>query len=1649
MIKIKGQWQRISSLLLFIFCTIFCMNACTPQQTTKTEQQQAPTAFDLAKVRQDYKGVPLKVLDISERSKDGRNALAVTLSVPLDPAKDHQSFFNVSATNTSATGGGIVDGGWVLDASGKVAWFSHTNPKSDYEVTVYQGLVAGNGAVLGSNSTAQITTRNLQPSVNFDSDGAFLVKGLHNGLPIVSVNIPEVNIDFFRIKADQYQQFFDYAGTGNYYYWNMQRILKLGELAYSGRYDLKAPINTRTKRNIDTGAIAELKQAGLYLAVMQPAGDYHNMQVVWFSVTDLGLHARQYKNRIDVHISSLTSGKPLGEVKVSLINDQSIVVKESKTTAQGLASLNSDGKNVRLIVAQTADQYSVIQMRKPALDLSAFDLGQRPQLPVELFVYTPRDLFRPGEMIDFSGLIRDGDGHKTLAAVLNGQIKRPDGSVAKHFKWQPQALGYYQYQWQIPATAVVGNWSLEVTGPLKTPISYRFKVEEFLPERMKLSFNHANKSPVVVNATKPLKVPVLGEYLYGAPAAGNRLSTLVKVSPWRSPVVSLKDYEFGDVNDKVEMKRFDLNDLTLNDKGQGQIVVNSHWQASKSPLKVRLISSLYESGGRPVTRSYAGLVWPDESLIGIRSSFGHSDEKSGPTANSRVSFDIVKANLAGELQAATNLDVKLIREDRQYFWVFNDNRGWHYDWSDKEFTEVSQILNIKAGAAAKVEMGVSYGYYRLEVSDLASKQISSIRFHAGDNWYERWQNVNQGSQAARPDKVAIALDKQHYKAGDVAKVTIVPPTSGEAIVMVEGSGPLWMQRITVAKEGTTVDIPIGADWQQHNLYVTAVVLRKGDNKQSITPKRSFGLAFLPLDRQDRQLQVTIDTPEKVLPLQTVNAQVKVTDSTGVVLNEPVYVTLAAVDVGVLSISNFATPAPFEYFFGQRRYEVTSRDIYDQVIELNDGQKARLRFGGDADLAHGGKAPQSEVQIVSLFSGLVEVNNGVAAIDLKLPDFNGRVRLMAVAFSPDQYGHNEQEMTVAAPVVTQIAMPRFIATGDKATIALDINNLSGQAQTLTVDLQSSGPVKMTAKPQTINLDDQQSQTLKFAVQATGFKGQAQFDMTLSGVESDQQAAAIKRRWKLGVRPPYPAMIEQKSQLLSQGEKFTLTQKDISQLLSQTVDARLSVSSRANLNLPEQLENLLAYPYGCLEQTSSRAFPLTYATSKQQALLGLTPLGETERLKMINKGVERVGALQRNNGGFGLWSNSSREEHWLSAFVTDFLLSARDMGIDVPTPLIDKAMGRLKQYVNRGGRFFDERYSEDKKHYTFAYKAYAAYVLSRVNQAPLGSLRTLFDRQQSHAKTGLPLVQLGLALQKMGDKKRGLQAIERGLKRHWPKPRYYGDYGTPIRDKAMIIHLLLTHQHKSNKAIELSFELVNELKGKRWLSTQERNALFLAGIALQASATDSWQAKLIIGAAQQSLSQTSIYHHRLDGKSIEQGVTIESTSSDPLYVNALVSGYGLEKPPVQADNLEIERYWYTKAGKPVQPKRVKVGELFIVQLQVSAKQRTPDALVVDLIPAGFELENQNLEHAIKLDDFRFDGKKYSQVTRYTQVEHQEYRDDRFIAALNVNRHNDANLFYLIRAVTPGTYKVPAPLVEDMYNPQRRAVGATLDEITVVER
>ena len=1612
---------------LFLACALALLSACdssTPDQPVPPSAAVTPPIQDVKVLAERYAGRALSVVDVSEVQLDGASALSVSFSVPLEPEQNFADKLHVVDAKS-----GKVDGAWELSDNLMELRLRHLEPQRKLILTVDPGLRGVNDAQLAGEYVSRLETRDLQPTVGFASRGTLLPTRLAEGLPLIALNVDKVDVEFFRVKPESLPAFLSQWGrNSSLQSYEARDLLSMAELVYGGRFDLNPARNTRETLILPTAGIKPLQQPGVYLAVMKASGSYNYSQpATLFTLSDIGLSAHRYHKRLDVFTQALEGDSALSDVELELLDGKGKMLAQGKTDNKGHAELALPAK-AEVLLARQGDQTSLLRLNTAALDLAEFDIGGPQAHPLQFFVFGPRDLYRPGETVLLNALLRDRDGHPVKPQPVSVEVRRPDEQVSRKFVWTPDASGFYQYPLQLASEAPTGRWQLVFDLGDGKPQLYEFLVEDFLPERLALELK-GSATPLAPGQTADIQVN--GRYLYGAPAAGNRLSGQVYVRPLREAVKALPGYQFGSVTEEELNQDLELEESVLNAEGEYTISLESQWSNAKSPLQLIVQASLQESGGRPITRRLVQPVWPADRLPGIRGLFeGTETDGDGP-----VQFELLVADNEGHKLAAENLKVRLVRERRDYYWNYSDNDGWSYHYNEKFLNLNEETVNLKAGETATVSFPVEWGPYRVEVEDPKTGLVSSLRFWAG---YRAQDNAEGG--AVRPDQVKLALDKAAYAEGDTARVTVTPPAAGKGYLLVEGGdGPLWWEEIEVPAEGKTFEVKLDSTWARHDLYVSSLVIRPGERKANITPKRAVGVLHLPLDRTARKLAVTLDAPEKMRPKQALTVKVQAKNADGSIPAQA-HVLLSAVDVGVLNITEYPTPDPYASLFGRKAYGADQLDIYGQLIEAGQGRLASLAFGGDAALAKGGKRPATSVNIVALQSAPVTLNaQGEGEVSVQIPDFNGELRVMAQAWTDDRYGMAEAKTVVAAPLVAELAAPRFMAGGDETRLALDLSNLTDKPQQLQVSLNTQGPLSLLGDArQTLQLSPGQRSTLQIPIKALGGFGSGKVGVTVEGLDlPGETLAPFTREWTLGVRPAYPALLKHYRTVLSD-QPWSLPDHALQVFEPAGREALLSLSSRPPLNLGEQIRALKAYPYGCSEQTTSGLYPALYADAALLKRLGLEGEPDAERKRKIELGIERLLGMQRYNGSFGLWGADGQEEYWLTAYVTDFLLRARDQGYAVPPEALKKASERLMRYVQERN-LIEADYSDNLEHTRFAVQAYAGLVLARSQQAPLGALRSLFERR-SDARSGLPLVQLAIALQKMGDQPRADQALVAGLAATRKANEWLGDYGSPLRDQALILALLEENNLMSGQREQRLFELSDQLAASQWLSTQERNSLFLAGRDLLSKPEASWTAQLGSAGETRELSNSQPAL-KLEGSLLATPLTVRNQGSTAIYQQLTISGYPQQAPQAGGENLSIRRDYLGMDGEPLNLDTLKSGDLVLVHLAVTAKERVPDALVVDLLPAGLELENQNLgQSAASLENASSQVKQWRESMQNASIQHQEYRDDRYVAALNLDGNGTSHLLYLARAVTPGTYRVPPPQVESMYRPDWQAVGET---------
>ncbi|WP_442110047.1 alpha-2-macroglobulin family protein [Pseudomonas sp. NUPR-001] len=1631
---------------LLLACALALLSACDSSAPDKpapapapvstpaqTEDAAKPAREDAATLAKRYAGRELSVVDVSEVQVDGASALSLSFSVPLDAQQNFAERVHLVDTVK-----GKVDGAWELSDNGMELRLRHLEPQRKLVLTIDAGLEAVNGKRLAAESISRLETRDMQATIGFASRGSLLPTRLAEGLPVIALNVNKVDVEFFRIKPEKLSPFLSAWGrNSSLYYYQSKETLDMADLVYSGRFDLNPARNTRETVLLPIAGIKQLQEPGVYLAVMRASGTYdYSQPATLFTLSDIGVSAHRYQNRMDVFTQGLEGGKALNDVNLELLDGEGRVLAQGKTDSDGHAQLPMPPKAETLLAHQGVHT-TMLRLNSAALDLAEFDITGPQANPLQFFVFGPRDLYRPGETVLLNGLLRDQDGRPLKPQPVTVEVRRPDEQVSRKFVWEPSSNGLYQYQLQLATEAPTGRWQLlfDLGGGKKQV--YEFLVEDFLPERLALELK-GSETPLSPEETA--EIAVNGRYLYGAPAAGNRLSGQAYLRPLREAVPALPGYQFGSITETELSQDLELDEVALDANGKTTLSIESKWSEARSPLQLTVQASLQESGGRPITRRLEQPIWPSTRLPGLRGLFdGEETDSDGP-----VEFEVLVADRDGNKLGANNLKVRLIRERRDYYWNYSQSDGWSYNYNEKFLTQSEETVNVKAGSTAKLTFLVEWGPYRVEVEDPQTGLVSSERFWAG---YRAQDNADGG--AVRPDQVKLALDKPSYGDGATANVTVTAPAAGTGYLMVESSdGPLWWQEIDVPAEGKTFAVNIDRKWARHDLYVSALVIRPGERKVNATPKRAVGVLHLPLDRAERKLAVTLTAPEKMRPKQPLTVKVQARNADGSVPKQ-VHVLLAAVDVGILNITDYKTPDPFTGMFGRKAYGADQLDIYGQLIEAGQGRLASLAFGGDAAMAKGGKRPSTSITIVAQQSMPVTLNeNGEGEASVDIPDFNGELRLMAQAWTDEHFGVAEGKTVVAAPLIAELSAPRFLAGGDSTTLALDVSNLSGQAQKLNVRMSTEGQLSlMGAAEQSLALNQGQRVTLLMPVQASGGLGQGKVKVEVQGLQlPGETATAFSREWTLGVRPAYPAMLKHYRVALND-QPWSLPEADLAEFEPDGLEGMLAVSSRPPLNLAEQIRALEAYPYGCLEQTTSGLYPSLYADAATLKRLGISGEPAEVRKRKIEMGIEHLLGMQRYNGSFGLWSSDSEEEYWLTAYVTDFLLRAREQGYAVPAEALKKASERLLRYLQERN-LIEAGYSSNGDHSRFAVQAYAGLVLARTQQAPLGALRSLFERR-SDARSGLPLVQLAIALEKMGDKPRSATALQAGLAVERDGRNWLGDYGSPVRDQALILALLEENNLASNVVDQRLFQLSDQIAASQWLSTQERNALFLAGRGLLNKPEGQWSARLDSAGELRDLNNSES-GLKLEGPLLASPLTVQNQGSETLYQQLTLSGYPRNAPAPSQKGLNIRREYLGMNGEPLNIHALNSGDLVLVHLVLNTNTYVPDALVVDLLPAGLELENQNLaQSAASLDNASSAVKEWREAMQNANIVHQEFRDDRYVAALPVNNYGLTHLLYLARAVTPGTYRVPPPQFESMYRPNLQAVGESGGEMVIKGR
>ncbi len=1498
-----------------------------------------------------------------------------------------------------------------------------------YRLDLRAGLPAEIGERIDSVVSLDIYVRDRSPNVRFTGSAYVLSRSHAKGIPLVTVNLDAVNISLHRVGDAAVAELLR-DGRFNRPLTNDSLSGLDADLAtevWSGVLETDGELNADTTTLMPVFRIIGDLQPGAYVMVADGPNTnesyWQPKATQWFVVSDLGLSSLSADDGLHVFARSLDTSTPLSGVAVKLIARSSEVLGRGETDADGYVRfapglLRGKGAlQAATLVAETdAPDYALMDLEQSGFDLTDRGVdGRTSPGAVDAFLYTERGVYRPGADVYATALLRDASAEVLPGLPITFVLKRPDGVEQMRQVSANDSTGGHSASFTLPISAARGSWDLQIyTDPDAAPVATkRFLVEDFLPERIDfdLTLNDAE-----LRAGEVATMSVAARYLFGAPAVGLPVEGGISIvarqpvdGPYRGFVFGLSDENFTPVND-----RFTPGVRTDGDgRVEFDMAVPSVSETTL-PLAAKISVTMSDGGGRPVERQIDVPLAATSPSIGIRPLFDGSAPEGGAAG-----FQLVALDEEGTRIAASNANYELKRISRSYQWYRKSNGRWGWEPITKTDRVASGSVDLMQDQFARLDLSVDWGSYRLEV--VAGDAVASYDFYAG--WYV------EKSAFDTPDALQVGVDRTLYAAGDIAKVRLNADRPGKLQLLVANEELLGRYQFDVTVGEQSFDVPIGDDWGA-GAYVLATLYHPMDAANGQLPSRSIGVEWLGINPEPRTLSVAMDLPEKIKPRTTLVVPVKVSG----VVDGSAHIVISAVDLGILNLTRYAPPEPDKWYFAKRQLGATLRDLYGRLINGLSGTQGRLRVGGDAataGLAMDGNPPAEKP--VSLYSGIVDLDeNGEASVSFDVPQFNGTLKLMAVAWSERKLGSANAELIVRDPVVMTTTLPRFLAPGDLSRLLIQFDNTDGPAGDYDLTLTASTGLDLgKTASRTVTLDEGGTARVVVPLTATAV-GNAELQLSLTAPDDQVVLKDLVLPLRANTRPIHDANSVVLTPENADGNSLTISSAVLDAYVPGTASLSIALGAGAGLNpaaLYTQLEN---YGYRCSEQTTSRALPL----------LSRPMLTATDR-KTIEDAITRLVSFQNSAGSFGLWGSSASRDLWLDSYISDFLTRAREAGFDVPEVAYEQAINNLKNTLS-----FNTNIDADANP-----MAYALYVLARNGAATLGDLRYFVDAKFEAFSTPIAKAQLAGGLALYGEKSRASKGFEAAktayMDRRTIRPSRSGprDYGTNMRDGAAILSLIAESGLDQIETTELAEAVTEDRQRDRYLSTQEMAWLLMASESL-AKASDTLNVDVSHAGMQLengvSGDGTGVLSFRFDEEAMADGnVVVRNAMQRSLPIRVETSGVPKVASGSRENGFIVTREFFNRDGTPADLAVLAQNDRLVVVLTVRQMvSHTDKLLLVDPLPAGFEIDNPSLLQSA--------SSGLNWLPNSTRPEHAAFLDDRFVVGFDgktfekmpvTDGSNVWTFAYQIRAISPGEFNLPPTHVEDMYWPQIHGTNAAM--------
>ncbi|MFT5496493.1 MAG: hypothetical protein ACI9TH_001891 [Kiritimatiellia bacterium] len=1473
-------------------------------------------------------------------------------------------------------------------------------PTQSYQLRIREGLPAMNGTKLLAAVDKRVYFPEVEPTLALREGGRYLSPRGHMQLPVDSMNVSSIQAEAYRVYPNNLIYFV------NRYSKYSSAYRSLSHLIAEQRVAVKAVPNQSVRTPIELKDLLQDHGTGVYMIGLTSDDGLDDRQLV--VVTDIGITLKRSEQDLLVWANQIHDLTPIDQGEVKVYSQKNQLLYTGKTADDGIARIRLERQDDEaipyLVTVQKGDDISWLGFNDTYVNGLA-NQGSRAfvEQGYEAFVFTDRGIYRPGETIHVKTILRGKDLACPEPFPVRLKVIRPDGRLWREWTEILSPFGSAGLDVTLDEYLPTGRFALECTLPGDDQVigSQTVAVESFVPPQIRVSIDADEKR---VPANEQLNFEVQAEHLFGAKAKGLPVTAWVIYRSIPFTPAAWAGYQFGDPTRLGIERRQSGISGELDDEGRFAASEKMNWgsEAPAGALKALIGASVKNMSGRSVIAYGSRIVDPMPYYIGME-----SEALKKVKLDETLTLPILAVQPDGQLnEDLDSLDLEIYR----IFYTRIRDKNQYVSQKRTEIVDEGQVTMQNGHGTWSVHPKAP-GEYIIRIKDPVSGVSAAAKFYVSEKAYDyAWK-------ADKPDRLTLELDRENYAAGDTALLTIKAPFTGKALIALEQSGLVnaWTKHLD--QNTQTIEIPLLPGYTP-NVYCSVTLIREVTSDAEGV-YRATGRINIPVIRPEQELQVRIQA-EDVRPQGVLRALIDVTQHTGG--GAPVEVVLAAVDEGICMLTRHEVADPLAWFRTSRRSGIRQYDQYELLLpELKEEIfGAASTPGGGGSSIYGNRLnpiAARRFKPVALWAGSVVTDaEGHAEVSLNVPEFTGELRLMAVAIHPDGFGRAETSINVGRPVVVQQSLPRFLATGDAFEIPIKVFNRTDAVRSIDYAVHADGPVDILQGLGRIQLAAGAEKMIHLKAQAADRPGKAEIHFQV-GAGEEGYAETVE----LAVRPPFGFMQVSHTGALNPGEELEIRAGE--NWLPGTAQEQLYCAPRPDVALGGGLGFLLDYPYGCLEQTTSKSFPLLYMNDLLKATR--PELADPEELKAyVQSGLYRILGMQRRDGSLSYWPNAE-VYHYGSVYAAHFIVEADRLGYDVPAHALCSLLDYLEQQVSRRIQT-----NED-----LTFRSYALYVLALANRVNPGSIGRMTERVNDAPVAAR--IHIVNALAAAGNRKEAhamLQTI--GLAETLSSPtETKGNLNTPTRDLALLLNAWLDLDPSAPLVAGLAKQLGERRVRGRYYTTQD-NAYALLALGKYANRTagenTSFTARLSDG-------RTLDQRHRKP-MNIKQGMKLQNEGPGMLYYAVHSAGVPTGGDlPDEDHNVRVRRSLFTPDGFEITRNRFAQGEMILVRIEVDPLEHAVDNLVIqDLLPAGFEIEHagRNLNETIPW---------LSEVQR-PAARSMDVRDDRlllFPAELN----KPVNYFYLARAVTPGEYVWPALEGECMYNAGIRSRNRNMERIEVL--